>query len=142
MPQQINMKRPLALGKVFLTAAGMASICMISFSNTAHAVNGITLKSKCQYLHSQNQPEDLGSTPEYNIGLCTGYIMGTAAALKLPCSQTEAPSEVSEEVLSYLDRHAERLTQHAGSLIMEALKDSPLCKPATPQLRSRPTKKH
>jgi len=123
-------------------AAGLTGLCMLLFSNTAHAVNGITLKSKCQYLHAQSQPEDLGSTPEYNIGLCTGYIMGTAATLKLPCSQMEGPSELSEEVLNYLDRHPEMLTQHAGSLIMEALKDSPLCKPAAPQRRSKPRKKH
>lgn len=115
---------------------------MLLFNNATYAVTGITLKSKCQHVLSRNQPDDLGSTPDYDSGLCMGYIMGAASTLKLPCSQTESPQLLSEEVVSYLDSYPEKLTQHAGNLIMEALKDSPLCKPARPERRSKQKKKH
>jgi hypothetical protein len=120
------------------------SLCLLLASGAASAVTGGTLKDRCKYIGVDSKERaassnDLGPGPDYDTGLCVGYIMGAVSALQLPCARTQSTDVIVQEVWLFLVAYPEKLTQHAGNLITEALNNSPACiqKNRLPQRRSK-----
>jgi hypothetical protein len=118
---------------VFRNFSALAmSLFILLASNTASAVTGGTLKDRCKHIgitsNDRALPEgDVGNAHDYDTGLCVGYIMGTVSAQQLPCGRTESSDVIVQEVWLFLEDHPEKLTQHVGNLITEALNNSPAC---------------
>lgn len=118
-------------------------LSLLLASGASSAVTGVTLKSKCKYIgigsyyDHTHRNDDLGVTPDYDTGLCVGYIQGTVATLKHACGLSLTSDVLVQEVWQFLEDYPEKLTQHAGNLIIEALDKSPVCKPQSPARRHR-----